>query len=82
VLSLPQVKDSLPKGLEIILNLILARYVSEESYKVFKPRMIKSDDLRFIKGEVEIIYSTRGDFQPMMKHHQDSEILKIKEGEN
>jgi hypothetical protein len=62
VLSLPQVKDSLPKGLEIILNLILVRYVSEESYKVFKSRMIKSDNLRFIKGEVEIIYSTRDNF--------------------
>jgi hypothetical protein len=62
VLSLPQVKDSLPKGLEIILNLLLVRYVSEESYKVFKPRMIKSYNLRFIKGKVEIIYSTRDNF--------------------
>ena len=40
------------KGLETILNLILARYVSEESYEVFKHRMMKSDN---IKGEVEII---------------------------
>jgi len=43
------------KGLETILNLILMRYVSEESYEVFKSRIMKSDNLRFIKGEVEII---------------------------
>ncbi|MDI6811888.1 MAG: ISH6 family transposase, partial [archaeon] len=43
------------KGLETILNLILTRYVSEESYEAFKHRMIKSDTLKFIKGEVEII---------------------------
>ena len=50
------------KGLEtIILNLILTRYVSEESYLVFKHRMMKSDNLRFIKGEVEII-SAGGEF--------------------
>jgi len=49
------------KGLETILNLILTRYVSEESYLVFKHRMMKSDNLRFIKGEVEII-SAGGEF--------------------
>ena len=49
------------KGLETILNLILARYVSEESYLVFKHRIMKSDNLRFIKGEVEII-SAGGEF--------------------
>ena len=49
------------KGLETILNLILTRYVSEESYSVFKHRMMKSDNLRFIKGEVEII-SAGGEF--------------------
>jgi len=38
------------KGLETILNLILTRYVSEESYEVFKHRMMKSDNLKFIKG--------------------------------
>ena len=48
-------------GLETILNLILARYVSEESYLVFKHRIMKSDNLRFIKGEVEII-SAGGEF--------------------
>jgi len=49
------------KGLETILNLILTRYVSEESYLVFKHTMMKSDNLRFIKGEVEII-SAGGEF--------------------
>ena len=49
------------KRTETILNLILMRYVSEESYEVFKSRMIKSDNLRFIKGEVEII-SAGGEF--------------------
>ena len=49
------------KDLETILNLILMRYVSEESYEVFKSRMMKSDNLRFIKGEVEII-SAGGEF--------------------
>ena len=49
------------KGLETILNLILARYVSEESYLVFKHRIMKSNNLRFIKGEVEII-SAGGEF--------------------
>jgi len=45
------------KGLETILDLILMRYisVSEESYEAFKSRMMKSDNLRIIKGEVEII---------------------------
>ena len=47
------------KGLETIL--ILMRYVSEESYEVFKFRMMKSDNLRFINGEAEII-STEGEF--------------------
>jgi len=36
-------------------------YVSKESYEVFKHRMLKSDNIRFIKGEVEII-STGGEF--------------------
>lgn len=49
------------KGLETILNLILMRYVSEESYDVFKSGMMKSDNLTFIKGEVEII-SAGGEF--------------------
>ena len=49
------------KGLVTILNHILMRYVSEESYEVFKSRMMKSDNLRFIKGEVEII-SAGGEF--------------------
>ncbi len=49
------------KGLETILDLILMRYVSEDSYEVFKSRMMKSDNLRFIKGEVEII-SAGGEF--------------------
>jgi hypothetical protein len=49
------------KGLEAILNLILARYVSEESYEVFKHRMMKTDNLRFIKGEVKIT-SVGGEF--------------------
>jgi transposase-like protein len=49
------------KGLETILNLILMRYVSEESYEVFKLKMMKSDNLNFIKGEVEII-SVGGEF--------------------
>ena len=44
------------KGLETILNLFPARYVSEESYEVFMHRMMKIDNLRFIKGEVEIIF--------------------------
>jgi hypothetical protein len=48
-------------GLETILNLILTRYVSEESYEVFKLRMMKSDNLNFIKGEGEII-SAGGEF--------------------
>ncbi|RZN35305.1 MAG: hypothetical protein EFT35_08600 [Methanophagales archaeon ANME-1-THS] len=43
------------KGLESILNLVLTRYVSEESYEAFKLKMMKSDNLRFIKGEVEVI---------------------------
>jgi len=43
------------KGLETILDLILMRYISEESYEAFKSRMMKSDNLRIIKGEVEII---------------------------
>jgi len=37
------------KGLETILNLILTRYVSEESYEVFKSRMMKSDN-KIYKG--------------------------------
>ena len=39
------------------------RYVSEESYEVFKSRMMKRDNLRFIiiMGEVEII-SAGGEF--------------------
>ena len=49
------------KCLDTILNLILARYVSEESYEVFKHRMMKSANLRFIKGEVEVI-SAGGEF--------------------
>jgi hypothetical protein len=49
------------KGLETILDLILMRYISEESYEVFKSRMMRSDNLRFIKGEVEII-SAGGEF--------------------
>jgi hypothetical protein len=49
------------KGLETILNLILTRYVSEEYYEVFTLRMMKSDNLRFIKGDVEII-SVGGEF--------------------
>ena len=49
------------KGLETILDLILIRYVSEESYEVFKSRMMKSDNLRFIKGEVKSI-SAGGEF--------------------
>ena len=43
------------KGLETILNLILVRYVSEDSYEAFKHRMMKSDNTRFIKGEVEFM---------------------------
>ena len=34
---------------------LLARYVSEESYSVFKQRMMKSDDLRSIEGKVEYL---------------------------
>ena len=49
------------KGLETILDLILIRYVSEVSYEVFKSRMMKSDNLRFIKGEVKSI-SAGGEF--------------------
>ena len=49
------------KGLETILDLILMRYISEESYEVFKSRMMKSDNLRFIKGEVKSI-SAGGEF--------------------
>jgi len=52
------------KGLETILNLILTRYVSEESYLVFKHTMMKSDNLRFIKGEVEIISAGGGYWGP------------------
>lgn len=47
------------KGLETILNLILVRYVSEESYEVFKYRMMKRENLRFIKGKVEVISAGR-----------------------
>jgi hypothetical protein len=49
------------KGLESILNFILTSYVSEESYEAFKLRMMKSDNLTFIKGGVEII-SAGGEF--------------------
>jgi len=57
------------KGLETMLNLILTRYVSEESYVVLKHKMMKSDNVKFIKGEVEVI-SAGGEFKPKMKHHR------------
>ena len=43
------------KGLETILNLILVRYVSEDSYEAFKHRILKSDNAKFITGEVELM---------------------------
>ena len=43
------------RGLEAILNLILVRYTSEESYENFKEKMMKTDNLRFIKSEVKIV---------------------------
>jgi transposase-like protein len=49
------------RGLETIINIILVRYCSEKTYETFKSKIIKSENLTFIKGEVMII-SVRGEF--------------------
>jgi hypothetical protein len=46
------------KGLEAMLNLVLTRYVSEESYQKFKHEIVKGDNLKLINGEVQIINTT------------------------
>lgn len=43
------------RGLEAILNIMLVRYTSEETYENFKEKMMRTDNLRFIKGDVKII---------------------------
>ncbi|MBS7281392.1 MAG: hypothetical protein KIH09_16360 [Candidatus Freyarchaeota archaeon] len=43
------------RGLEAILNIILVRYTSEEKYHRFKQKITKAENLKFIKGGVEII---------------------------
>lgn len=40
------------KGLETLLNLILVRYTSEDSYERFKRQVMRSDAALFIRGEV------------------------------
>ncbi len=49
------------RGLETIVNIILVRYCSEKSYDQFKNKMMKSENLIFIKTEVKIS-SIRGEF--------------------
>lgn len=36
------------KGLEAMLNLVLTRYVSEESYQKFKHEIVKGENLKLI----------------------------------
>jgi hypothetical protein len=43
------------RGLETLLNLLLVRYTSEESYERFKRQILKSDNVMFIRGEVDLI---------------------------
>jgi hypothetical protein len=49
------------RGLETMLNLLLGRYASEESYEEFEHKMMKSDNVTFIKGAV-ILMVARGEF--------------------
>ncbi len=49
------------RGLETIINIILVRYCSEKNYDEFKNKMMKSENLIFIKTEV-MISSIRGEF--------------------
>ena len=49
------------RGLETIINIILVRYCSEKNYDEFKNKMVKSENLIFIKTEV-IMGSVRGEF--------------------
>jgi hypothetical protein len=49
------------KGLETLLNLILVRYTSEDSYERFKRQVMKSDIAMFIRGEVDLM-SAGGEF--------------------
>lgn len=43
------------KGLETLLNLILVRYTSEDSYERFKRQVMRSDTALFIRGEVVLM---------------------------
>ena len=49
------------RGLETIINIILVRYCSEKNYDEFKNKMMKSENLIFIRTEVKIS-SVRGEF--------------------
>lgn len=49
------------RGLETIINIILVRYCSEKNYEEFKNKMMKSENLIFIRTEVKIS-SVRGQF--------------------
>ena len=43
------------RGLETLLNLLLVQYDSEESYEKFKRQVMKSANLKFIKGEFDLM---------------------------
>ncbi len=49
------------KGLETIINIILVRYCSEKNYEEFKNKIMRSENLIFIRTEVKIS-SVRGEF--------------------
>lgn len=49
------------RGLETIINIILVRYCSEKNYEEFKNKIMKSENLIFIRAEVKIS-SVRGEF--------------------
>jgi len=49
------------RGLETIINIILVRYCSEKNYEEFKNKMMKSENLIFIRTEAKIS-SIRGEF--------------------